>query len=68
MTLAFLGVSDPYIPTWGKMIYEALTVSWFGGNYYWIIQPVTLLLITALAFAMLGFTLDRILNPRLREH
>lgn len=68
VTLAFLGVSDPYIPTWGKMIYEALTVSWFGGNYYWIVQPVALLLITALAFAMLGFTLDRILNPRLREH
>lgn len=66
-TLAFLGVSDPYIPTWGKMIYEALNVSWFSGNYYWILQPIVLLLTTALAFAMLGFTLDRILNPRLRE-
>jgi peptide/nickel transport system permease protein len=66
-TLAYLGVSDPYLPTWGKIIYDAITVSGFQGDYYWILQPLALLLSTSIAFAMLGFTLDRILNPRLKD-
>jgi peptide/nickel transport system permease protein len=66
-TLAFLGVSDIYLPTWGKVIADALTNSVFEGYYYWILEPITLLMITGLAFAMVGFALDRILNPRLRR-
>lgn len=66
-TLAYLGISDPFLPTWGKMIFDALSASGFEGNYHWILQPMILLLLTGLAFAMLGFALDRILNPRLRE-
>jgi peptide/nickel transport system permease protein len=64
-TLAIFHVSTPYAPTWGRIIYDALTHGVLYGNYYWILQPIILLLITSLAFAMLGFTLDRVLNPRL---
>jgi peptide/nickel transport system permease protein len=66
-TLAYLGVSDIYLPTWGKTIYEALTNGAYQGQYYWVLEPMTLLLVTGLAFAMVGFALDRIFNPRLRE-
>ncbi len=66
-TLAYLGLSDPYLPTWGKMIYDALTHNAQRGYYYWILEPVGLLIITGLAFALFGFALDRIINPRLRE-
>jgi peptide/nickel transport system permease protein len=66
-TLAYLGVSDIYLPTWGKVINDALTHSVFEGYYYWILEPVALLMLTGLAFAMVGFALDRILNPRLRR-
>jgi len=66
-TLAFLGVSDIYLPSWGKVIADALTNSVFEGYYYWILEPITLLMLTGLAFAMVGFALDRILNPRLRR-
>jgi peptide/nickel transport system permease protein len=66
-TLAFLGVSDVYLPTWGKIINDALTHNVFQGHYYWVLQPVALLLVTGLAFAMLGYALDSIFNPRLRE-
>jgi len=65
-TLAYLGLSDPYLPTWGKVIYEAFTIGAFNGAYYWLIEPLTLLMLTGIAFAMFGFALDRILNPRLR--
>jgi peptide/nickel transport system permease protein len=66
-TLAYLGVRSLYLPTWGKVISDALTNQVFEGHYYWVLQPVGLLLLTGLAFAMVGFALDTIFNPRLRE-
>jgi peptide/nickel transport system permease protein len=66
-TLGIFGVGDMFIPTWGSVIHDALKNWAFRGNYYWIAEPVALLLVTGLAFAMFGFALDRILNPRLRE-
>jgi peptide/nickel transport system permease protein len=32
-----------------------------------VLEPLSLLLLTGLAFAMLGFALERILNPRLKS-
>jgi peptide/nickel transport system permease protein len=65
-SLAVLGLGDPVLPTWGKLINAAGVASLYNGFYYWILEPAVLLLITGFAFAMLGFSLDRIFNPRLR--
>ncbi len=66
-SLAVLGLGDPVLPTWGKIINDAQqSGALYNGMYYWILQPAVLLMITGLAFAMLGFSLDRIFNPRLR--
>ncbi len=66
--LAVLGLGDPVLPTWGKMIDDAnRNGALFRGYYYWILEPTTLLMITGLGFAMLGFALDRVFNPRLRD-
>ncbi|MBN2852952.1 MAG: ABC transporter permease [Clostridia bacterium] len=67
-SLNVLGLGDPVLPTWGKIISDAYyQAALYNGNYYWIIQPSVLLMITGLAFAMVGFSLDRLFNPRLRE-
>ncbi|HRO25742.1 MAG TPA: ABC transporter permease subunit, partial [Promineifilum sp.] len=67
-SLAVLGLGDPFIPTWGKLINDAQTQgALFNGYYYWILLPSVLLMIAGLAFAMVGFALDRVFNPRLRE-
>ena len=66
-SLAVLGIGDPVLPTWGKMINEALgNAALYRGWFYWILEPAVLLMITGLGFAGLGFALDRIFNPRLR--
>lgn len=66
--LAMLGLGDPYIPTWGKVIYDAyIGGAMYKGYYYWVLEPAALLILTAFAFASLGFTLDKIVNPKLRE-
>jgi len=67
-SLAVLGLGDPVLPTWGKIIQDANSNgALYRGYYYWILEPATLLMITGLGFAMLGFALDRIFNPKLRE-
>ncbi|MBN2387236.1 MAG: ABC transporter permease subunit [Anaerolineales bacterium] len=66
-TLAYLRVSDPYLPTWGKVIYDALTNHALQYHLAWLLEPVALLLIMATGFALLGIALDRVLNPRLQQ-
>ncbi len=66
-SLAVLGLGDPVLPTWGKIIEDANSNgALYKGLYYWVLEPAVLLMITGLGFAMLGFALDRIFNPRLR--
>ncbi|HEX7620983.1 MAG TPA: ABC transporter permease [Anaerolineales bacterium] len=67
-SLAVLGLGDPVLPTWGKVINDAFgDGALYQGRYYWVLEPAVLLMITGLGFALLGFALDRIFNPRLRD-
>lgn len=67
-SLAVLGLGDPVLPTWGKIIENAFADgALYRGLYYWVLEPAALLMLTGLGFAMLGFALDRIFNPRLRD-
>lgn len=67
-TLAVLGLGDPLLPTWGKVIEDAYRAgALYVGQYYWVLEPAAMLVLSGLAFTLLGFALDRIFNPRLRE-
>jgi peptide/nickel transport system permease protein len=67
-SLAVLGLGDPILPTWGKVINDAFSDgALYQGRYYWVLEPAVLLMITGFGFAMLGFALDRVFNPRLRD-
>lgn len=66
-SLAVLGLGDPVLPTWGKVLDDSLREgALYNGYYYWVVEPAVLLMLTGLGFAMVGFALDRIFNPRLR--
>ncbi|MGB9778267.1 MAG: ABC transporter permease [Candidatus Bathyarchaeales archaeon] len=66
--LAIMGLGDPTAPTWGKIINDAYNKgALYKGYFYWVLEPSFLLVLTALGFAMLGFALDKIFNPKLRE-
>lgn len=66
--LAILGLGDPVIPTWGKVIFDArANDALYMGQYYWMLQPAILLMLIGFSFALVGYTLDRIFNPRLRK-
>jgi peptide/nickel transport system permease protein len=65
--LAYLGMSDPSLPTWGRLVQEAFAGDVYGGNYHLVLVPALLLLFMALSFGLLGRSLEQVLNPRLRD-
>ncbi len=65
-TLGMMNVKSD-LPTWGRVIYEGLRYGSAWGSKFWVLEPITLLLLTGFAFSMMGFALDRVLNPRLQE-
>lgn len=65
-TLGLFNIKSEY-PTWGRIIYQGLTNGALYGSRFWVLEPIALLLLTSLAFSMLGIALERVLNPRLLE-
>ncbi|MDX1534611.1 MAG: ABC transporter permease [Thermoplasmata archaeon] len=67
-SLAFLGLSDPTIPTWGSLLGTAYANNaMFNGFWWWIALPAAGIIFATIAFALLGYSFDKVLNPRLRE-
>ena len=67
-SLAVLGLGDPFIPTWGKLLNDAFTSgALMTGHLYWVLQPALLLMCIGFGFAMVGYSLDRVVNPKLRS-
>jgi peptide/nickel transport system permease protein len=65
-TLGFFNIQSTY-PSWGRIIYDGLAHGALYGSPFWVLEPIFLLLLTSLAFAMLGSALERILNPRILD-
>lgn len=67
--LSFLGLGDPLQKSWGTVLYWAqvrgafLTPAWL----WWVLPPGLLIVCAALGFALVGFALEQILNPRLKS-
>jgi len=65
--LSFLGLYDPYIMTWGRMFHEALALPGGVQRWWWIIPPGLCIAAISISFILIGYALDEILNPRVRE-
>jgi peptide/nickel transport system permease protein len=67
--LAFIGLGDPTLLTWGNMLNiayndEALSV----GAWWWFIPPGLCIALLGMGLALINFSLDELLNPRLRVY
>ncbi|MEM3677522.1 MAG: ABC transporter permease [Candidatus Bathyarchaeia archaeon] len=66
--LSFLGLGDPTIVTWGKILHDAQMAGAAVNNYWWwVVTPGILIALVALSFSLLGNALDKILQPKLRR-
>mgnify|MGYP006283073383 FL=1 len=61
-SLAFLGVSDPVLPTWGKLIVSGFARGIYTTNYHLIFEPLGMLMLVGFAFVLLGISLERLFN------
>jgi peptide/nickel transport system permease protein len=65
--LAFVGLGDPFAPSWGQILNSAETQGAPTlGAWWYIVPPATCVVLVVLAFTLVGGALDAILNPRLR--
>ena len=68
-SLSFLGLGDPLQKSWGGVLYWAqvrgafLTPAW----KWWVLPPGLLIGSASLGFALIGFSLERVINPRLKH-
>lgn len=68
-TLSFLGLGpDPAVNiSWGTILELAFGQgAAFAGYWWWIVPPGVAIILLVLAFTMIGYALDDILNPKLR--
>ena len=66
--LSFLGLGDPTKPSWGLILRHANEVGAMAtGRLWFIIPPGVCIMLIAIGFAFSSYSLDQILNPRLRE-
>ena len=66
-TLSFLGLGDPLHVSWGTMLEFAYNAGApTVGQWWWIVPPGLAIVLVVLAFTMVGYALDDILNPKLR--
>jgi peptide/nickel transport system permease protein len=66
--LSFLGLGDPLRPSWGTTIEEAFNNGALTlGKSAWLLAPSFCIVAVVLAFTMVGFAMDEIVNPRIRE-
>jgi peptide/nickel transport system permease protein len=67
-TLSFLGMRPIGVVTWGTMLDYAQSSDAFSiGLYGWIVAPGLCIVLVVLAFTLLGYALDDIMNPKLRK-
>ena|SRR5215217_28241 len=66
--LSFLGLGDPLSISWGQILEQAQSgAAATRGAWWWLGAPGVCIVLVVLAFTLIGFALDQIINPRLRE-
>jgi peptide/nickel transport system permease protein len=65
--LAFIGIADPLMISWGMMMHHALKFYYLPVWKWWLIPPGLALSLLIISFAFLGNSLEKVIEPRLRN-
>jgi ABC-type dipeptide/oligopeptide/nickel transport system permease subunit len=64
--LSYLGFYDPFRMSWGRML-EEMQAANAVDKWWWVIPPGMCIAALSIAFVLLGYALDEVLNPKLRQ-
>lgn len=65
--LSFLGLYPVEAMTWGRMLHDALLAPGGVQKWWWILPPGLCIAAISISFIFIGYALDEIFNPKLRE-
>jgi len=67
-TLSFLGLGDPSRASWGQMLNAANDSGAMAQGAWWFfVPPGVCIVLVVIAFTMVGYAIEEIVNPKLRE-
>lgn len=67
-TLAFLGLGDTTLQSWGSILKNAMDVSAATSGYWWyVLVPGVAIVLVVLSFTLMGRAVENITNPTLRS-
>ena len=64
--LQFFGLGNPNIVSWGSILYWAQNFGLALGDWWWVLSPGLLITLMTVSFALIGFSVEEISNPKLR--
>ena len=69
-SLSFLGLGDPSTKSWGTMLYFAQATGVFLSDawLWWVLPAGIMITLTVLSLVLIGYALERRLEPRLMRH
>ena len=68
-TLSFVGLGDPFQPSWGQLLDAARQVGAPGlGAWWYFVPPGLCIVLVVFAFTLVGAALDDLFNPKRRGH
>ncbi|HUP53864.1 MAG TPA: ABC transporter permease [Methylomirabilota bacterium] len=66
-SLSFIGLGDPFAPSWGQILDSAQGSGAPGlGAWWYFVPPAACVVLVVLSFTLVGNALDDILNPKSR--
>jgi len=67
-TLSFLGLGDVNTASWGMMLHYAFECGATSlGAYWYYLPPGICVILVVLAFTLIGYAFDEIMNPKLKK-
>ena len=64
--LAFLGLGDSTVVSWGSILNDNFTFS-ATRDWWWVLPPGLAIAFVSLSFVLIGYALDEMFNPKLRK-
>ncbi len=65
--LSFIGLGDPSVMSWGKILVAAQESAFTSGLWAWVLAPGFAIFITVFGFMQIGYALEEILNPKMKR-
>jgi peptide/nickel transport system permease protein len=66
-SLSFLGLGDPFVVSWGQMLYFAFTTASIRTAWWWVLPPALCVIAFMSGLYFIGRAYEEYLNPRLRR-